>query len=647
MTEAVRSGRGRAEGLRPERPGRAVVRAGLALALTGVLATALGTTLATTWTVASTATSSAALDGAAAAVTVPGLLEAREGPVVVRATGEGEVALGVGREDDATAWLGAEPAVPAARLTGFDPEGGAVVVQPPSGGASAEGLPSAAGADLWWAEAAGQGAAELTHEPSGSAGSPVVVATSSAGALEQVSLTWPVQVAHPAALPLLVLGGLLLLAGLALLALARRGVRGAGRPGAPPPVPPPPSPPPPPPPSPSARPAAPAPSRRPAPAGSRRGAKRLMTRPQTARPQTAGRVAVLAVLPALTVLPLLTGCAAEPLEPRPQATPEPAPVVSPEQLARILDGPQGVRPTVEAADEALDAEQLARRVDGAPLAVRRAAYAVAAAAVAADPAAATGPMPALGGERLVEALPVAGQWPRFLVTVSEPAPSGGGGEGSGGGAGDDAGLVPEPAEGAPVLELLAQADPRAPYELVATAVLLPGATFPQLTQTAGAVEVVAPDAGGGLRLPPAEALQRYADVLARGGESPSAAEFAPDAFTGAVLAEQGAEAAAGAQYLQRTFTHTPREGALWALRTADGGAVVVGVLDGTRSFTTNTAGVTLPLPPDLAALGGRPAASAGSITTAETVVLTVPPAEQEAQLAVVGAQRAFTAVSLS
>ena len=78
-----------------------------------------------------------------------------------------------------------------------------------------------------------------------------------------------------------------------------------------------------------------------------------------------------------------------------------------------------------------------------------------------------------------------------------------------------------------------------------------------------------------------------------------------------------------------------------------GGAVVVGVLDATRTFSAKVAGVNLTLPPDVAALGGRGSASKGSITAAETVVLTVPPEGEEAPLAVVGAQRAFTAVTLS
>ena len=101
--------------LRPERPGRGAVRAGLLLSLLGVLAVALGTTFGTLWKVPSTTTSVAAVDGrTGAAVTVPGLLEAREGPVVVEATGEGVA----GDEQPVGVEPGREPAADGLQLGG-------------------------------------------------------------------------------------------------------------------------------------------------------------------------------------------------------------------------------------------------------------------------------------------------------------------------------------------------------------------------------------------------------------------------------------------------------------------------------------------------------------------------------------------------
>ncbi len=598
-----RSGQLRSARLRSGRPRRPLLLVGLALAVLGVLAIALGTTAATVWQVPSTATSVAALEGGtAAAVTAPGVLEARPGPVQVEATGEGEVVLALGRPDDVEAWLGADPPVPAAALSGFDPETGAVVVTGPegsTGGAAAP--PSAAGSDLWSQESVGEGRATLGPDPSATGA--VLLAASAGGELREVTLTWPVVVPHPAAVPLLVAGGVSLLVGLVLLALARRGVGGPRVPRA--------------------------------AAAATPGAGRGSDAPRTGAASRLSAVVVAGVLTAG-----LAGCAAEPLTPRPAEPAAVEPAVTAEQLARIVDGPSGVAVTVAAADAARDGEALAARLDGPALAVRRAEYAVGAAALAADPAARPAAPPALGGERLVEAVPAAGPWPRFAVTVSQPPPAGVVED-------DAAGVLPEAPAAVPVLEVLVQATPRSPYKVVAAADLLPGATFPQLTQTDGAVEVVAPDDDAALRVPPADALAHYADVLTSGPASARAGDFAPDAFTSSVLAEQAEEAAAGAQYLARTATHTPRPDEVWALRTPDGGAVVVGVLDATRTFAANTPGVRLTLPADVAALGGRASAASGSITAAEAVVLTVPPAGSDDPLAVVGAQRGFTAVTLA
>ncbi len=622
--------------LRPEAPAgarRSAVRLGVALVLLGAVCAALAITAATVWRVPTTATSTARLGGPGAAVTAPGVLAARSGAVTITATGEGLITAGIGSTGDVTAWLDADPPVSAARLTGFDGED--VVVQPPEPTtpavpSSARSAPSAAGSDLLVTRVSGEGSVRLTHQPS--AGDLLLV-TSDTAALDEVTLTWSVLVDHPAALPVGVLAGVLVATGLALLAVVRRGAGGPRLPRAP-----------------RARPA---PVAR-VPAAADHGATARVT---TARGATTRPTGVeesvprpsLAVALAVVIPAAVAGCGAPPqvLAP-PSPAPAPAgPAVTAEQLARIVDGPEGVAVTVAAADVALDAEALTARVDGAALAVRRADYTIAAAgapapgsapAPAGAPEAGAAPheLRAVGGERLLEAVPAAGPWPRFVLTVS------GGGERPRDG--DAAGVLPAAPAAVPVLEVLTQVDPRAPYKLVASTGLLPGATFPPLTQSAGAVEPLPPD-GGDLRLPPALALTQLADLLTGGGGD-VAGVFAASPFTTGVLAERDAETAAGAPYLTRTSTHTPREGAVWAVRTEDGGAVVVGVLDAVRTFDAGTSGADLSLPVDVAALAGTDTATAGSITTAETVVLTVPPAGSDEQVTVVGAQRAFTTVTL-
>lgn len=608
--------------LRPQGRRRGPMTVGLVLAVLGALAVALGITAATVWTHPSTASYTAPLDGARVAVTVPGLMEAREGTVKVLATGTGDVMVATARSGDLKAWLGGDPPVRAASVgqAGLPPEGAVGV----SGTRAAAAAPAAdpSTSDLWLSRASGSGGAELEVARRG--GPVQVLASSAGGSLESLRMTWPSTQASAAALPLLIGGAALLVVGVVLMALWRRGSSGTG-----------------------AVPAVPAkgspddvPQDAPAPAG-----------------RTVRRVAV--TFSAVGAIALAGCTSSSALAPQPREQQGPRPALTGVQLQRVVEGAGGVVPVVDRADSGLDAKAAAQRLGGSALEARTAAYTVAQAARKAeggDPATAPS-VRALGGERLVEAVPAAKRWPRTVVTVSDTATTKTAvGEKEPASDGSEAGAA-SGVESAPVLTVMTQQDARAPYQVMARANLLPGATFPPLTQRDAAVQAVpaAADDAGGLVSSPRQVLLDYADVLTKGTSSDHYAGFATSAFTDTVVAEQDQQEQASGRFADFSVAHAPRRDVLWALRTADGGAVVVGVIDGTRTLAANAEGVVLNASPEVAALGGAPTSTKQVVTTAETVVVTIPPATgarkpgagaDTRELTVIGAERDFTAVSL-
>ena len=331
------------------------------------------------------------------------------------------------------------------------------------------------------------------------------------------------------------------------------------------------------------------------------------------RTTTARRAAAAAVL--LGVGAGLAGCSTPVPAPRPQQDAQPLPALEPAQVERVLTG---LEETVAAGDAAQDAGALAPRVQGAPLALRQAGYTV-------RTAVPTAPEPApLGGEVLLEAVPPAADWPRWFLSVTRASET----------------AVPQVA-------VLAQGGARDPYRLSASATLLPGTTLPVLATEDELAVPVAADSAEGLAWSPADAVTRYADVLTTGAASGWADATADDIFRQQVLGEADAERTAVGAYFSYTTSHTARPGETWALRTADGGAVVVAVLDGARSFVPNAPGIRQVLPPEVAALAGREDAPNGTtVRTAEVVVLAVPPAGSTEPLRLLAGNRGVVAVEV-
>lgn len=321
----------------------------------------------------------------------------------------------------------------------------------------------------------------------------------------------------------------------------------------------------------------------------------------------------------LTVV-ALGGCAQEPLpEPQPQEDAAPLPVVAEGQLDSVM---QAVVDQLAAADAALDPALLPPRVTGPAAELRTAGYTVRRALPD------KGVVTPVGVERLVDVVPQEQEWPRTVMTVTRAAA-------------DDP--VPE-------LVLLTQAGPRDPYTLAAWATLLPGVTMPEVAPASEGVTVPATEEAGELATAPTDVVAQYADVLTNGAASQYAPAFAPDLFSAQVLAEQDAERQSVTVACPACFTysvaHAPRAGNVWAVGTEDGGAIVMAVLDSTRSLAVAAAGAKLPLVDDLAVLAGKPEALAtASFTSVEVVAFRVPPADSTDRVQVLGSERALTAAS--
>lgn len=174
---------------------------GLALLLVGV-------GMRTVWLPDSDVSASADLSEAPVALTAPGVMEMRPGPVTVRAEGEGTVHLARMREQDATAWVGESAHV---TVTGLQDE--RTLATERTDGESE--VPDPTGSVMWLDGASGDGSAELTWEDRPGRYL-LVVAADGTTAPDRLTFTWTREVSTPWAVPLMVLGGVLLLAAVVL-----------------------------------------------------------------------------------------------------------------------------------------------------------------------------------------------------------------------------------------------------------------------------------------------------------------------------------------------------------------------------------------------------------------------------------------------
>lgn len=571
-----------------------------ALLLLGLVALVAGIGQLSWWAPDEQVTATVPADTPATPLTVidAKLKDLRGGEATLTVHGDGNYVLAAARPDDMAAWVGK------AAHTTIDgaSEDGKVLKATHTDGEPTS--PNPAGADLFASSQNANGTLEYHWNLPDSGDWQLLLASDGkAPAPQDVTITWPSHASMPWAVPLIVLGVLLILAAAALVLLGV--LRGGGRPGGPwgggwlrrr---------------TPAEGESAPATAAIPETPRKAPGTAERTAAPLTARRSPAARTAA-----ALALLLGAGGLAAAPAQ---AATAPPTPsdstqirVVLEDQLSRILDQTANA---VQAGDDAKDAGKLSARVDGSALLARQQNYKVRA-AVSSAPAIA----PVRASKLLTSVVTTQRSWPRTIVAVTQ-------GNGN----------------TTPQLLTLRQASARENYKLIEAAPLLPGATFPA-TPKSGA-EQIGLDDKTGLSVSPKDAIAGVADRLS----NPDSAwkDRIPDnAYIKDTFGYQAD--IAKAENATFTFKHAPVGDEAAAFRAADGGAVVVAPLDFTVEGTPKASGDKVTLQDDAAALaGGKEASTKATLTFRESVMVYIPKEGGPQQVTLIGATRNLSGASVS
>ena len=617
----------------------------VALVLLGLLTLLAGIGQKTFWAPPETITATAPA-GTAAPLTVfdEKLRTLHPGTVKITVKGEGSFMLAAGRPDDVDAWV-AKTAHNT--VAGVSDDGKSLQLTHTDGEATA---PSPAGSDLWVTTENASGEMNYSwNAPADGDWSLLLAADGTKPAPSSITMTFPNDTSTPWAIPFMVLGGLLIIAGVALLVLkpksgsgssgtrsgggggslfARRAqakaeARRAGRDSQDSTVG-------------TKQPAAPE-QTAPQPTAPEKSAPEK-TAPQKAEPvqkkRGAGTVRRSGVVVALLTAAAVTGTSvAAQASQTPAPSPSPsapaasapassdatpgsssadqagdAPVLLDAQFRRVLEQVAGV---VDAGDAAKDAAKLAPRVAKSELEVRTQNY-----KIRSQVGSYESRMPVRSTKLLTTVVTNKRSWPRSVMAVTQ-------GEGN---------VVPQ-------LLTLTQASPRENYKLISTTPLQPGATFPAIGRDG--TETLAPADKSGLLYSGEEALaglgdrlttadSAFKDKLVEGQSSPYIAD---------TLAYQADVVATGVNGTF-AFTHKVSPGSTVVFRTADGGALVLGRLNFAFDGTPKAAGDKLAIGDDAAALAGGKETSTGMVLNfAESVAVYVPPAGSKDPMKLVAATR--------
>lgn len=314
-------------------------------------------------------------------------------------------------------------------------------------------------------------------------------------------------------------------------------------------------------------------------------------------------------------LGLLAGCAAPPPAPNPPGPPdEPLPVLTVNQSDAVLTA---LGETLAAADPSGDAGALDARVTDPARGLRAAQYTLA------ERSDGDRPPPPITTDDDVIMLGAAEAWPRTFMAVTAPP------EGS----------------ATPLLLVLRQADARSPFRLHSWARLFPGVETPEMAGPEIGSRQLAADAEG-LVVTPAEALDRYADVLATGEASEHDDSFTPDPYVQQLQSElqAGRSSLEGIAEIRVNGASSPES--IVALETTDGGALVVGVVRTSTDYKKTLSGATLRLGGEAGDwLGDGNVPALANVVHDSMVVFYVPPADSEGKIAVLGAEPVLVAAS--
>ncbi len=596
----------------------------VALVLLGLLTLLAGIGQKTVWAPPETVTAAAPEGGTAAPLTVidEKLRTLHGGTVKITVKGEGSFMLAAGRPDDVDAWVGKTAHN---TVTGVSEDGKALQLDHADGEAKA---PSPAGSDLWVTTETANGELNYSWTPPADGDWSLLLASDGTKpAPSSISMTFPNDTSTPWAIPLMVLGGLLILAGAALLALKpKRGTTDDGGPAGT-----------------QGTPkgslfarrarakavarakarstagASAAPGAAPAPKGSvesgsaERGSVESRMAPAPFRRASSAAVALLTAAAVAG-----TGVAAQASQapsPSPTGSPSAAgakdagtPVLLDAQFRRIIEQ---VASAVAAGDASKDAAKLAPRVAATELEVRTQNYKIRSKVGSYEAR-----MPVRATKLLTTVVSNKREWPRSVMAVTQ----------------GDGNVVPQ-------LLTLVQASPRENYKLVGAAPLQPGTTFPGISR--GGTETLAASDKSGLLYSGEEALAGLGDRLttAKSAFKNKLAEGESSPYIADTLAYQNDVVSSGANGTF-AFSHKVVPANTVVFRTADGGALVLGRLNFAFDGTPKNSGDKLTIGADAAALAGGKETSTGMVLKfAESVAVYVPPAGSKDPMKLVAATR--------
>lgn len=546
---------------------------------------------------------------------------ATEESVEYTLTGEGDYTVMLGQVRDIDAWVGeaAHNTVTGIETEVPDRQDPRVVVEHTEGEAS---VPNPAGSDLWVDLQEANGTIEQRWSvPSEGEWALLVAADGTESAPLEMTVTWTNTVGgSPWIIPLFVIGALLILLGLVVLgwALLRRRHSsgstdrhpgqgpGAGT-------------------GPRSGSAATAASSAPRKAGGTGGAGGAGG-PGVARTRVAGVVVAALGLTGLAGAGLAgAGPAAADATQAPSAEAaadgdeDQYPIVTQSQLERILDKVAGI---VEQGDEAQDADELAYRVSGQALEMRRDHYEN---RELSDDIQAMEPVAASPVQSVVAQSDPS--FPRSLLVITE-------GEGNSN----------------PQLLVLRQESARTNYNLIANTPMTPGAQLPSSDLSFTDGDVIASDDRTGLVMSPGRAISRVAQYLTN-----PEAEFADQVVKNPVIDEiHKYQTSSEEDSPDATIDMTRKaiDGAATTMRLPDGSALVLSVIDNVVDVSPDEPGATVGLGGDLAAAkageDSNETTTGISMTYREVLAVRVP-AEgatgDEAKVSLVGLNDELHAVS--
>jgi len=547
--------------------------------LLGLLTLLAGIGQRTIWAPSETFTASAPADAAAAPLTVidQKLRTLHGSTVKISVQGDGNFMLATGRPDDVSAWVGQTAHN---TINGVSGDGKSLQVEHADGDATA---PNPAGSDLWVSTENASGELEYNWTPPADGDWSLLLASDGTKAAPaSVSMTFQNDTSTPWAVPLMVIGGLLVVGGIVLGLMSARTKDGEG--------------------------------------GGSGYARRARARSQAQSPTKATMVAagVAAVVLAGS------GTAAQAASPSPQpsgSASSPAakdgtgsPVVLEAQFRRILEQ---VSSATDAGDAAKDAAKLGDRVAGPELEVRTQNYKIRSQVGSYEPR-----MPVRSTKLLTTVITSGRDWPRSVLAVTQ-------GEGN---------VVPQ-------ILTLVQKSPRENYKLMETTPLQPGTTLPTLgrggTQTLAPSDksgllYSGEEAMSGLADRLTSADSPFKDKLVEGSSSPYIAD---------TLSYQ-AEVVKAGENGNFSFTHKVVPESTVVFRTSDGGALVLGRINFGFEGTPKAAGDKLSIGDDAAALAGGKETTTGMVLSfAESMAVYVPPAGSTDPMKLVAATRGLVGAS--